>query len=252
MAVAAPAPPSSSSSSLAAPGLTAASSSPSPGHSPGKTTRIRFLDQLSPTSQRAYHDEQERKKEEKKTKMEEAGESETRIERVEQPSAAVLASQTAENTQYNRHHAPAPAPPPDLVQDTQQPGPPPAPAPDISAPAPVSGESQQQQQPRIVDIQTRYREQELIIQSRMYETQQPAAYLAPDPAQGGGYQNPVFDLEAAGGQGGSAGGGGPEPGWSRVTGRERRPKRWSFRRTNSGRFEHAGRVFPQTSPHSQR
>ena len=94
-------------------------------------------------------------------------------------------------------------------------------------------------------------EQELIIQSRMYETQQ-AAYLAPDPAHGGGYQNPVFDLEAAGGQGGSAGGGGPEPGWSRVTGRERRPKRWSFRRTNSGRFEHAGRVFPQTSPHSQR
>ena len=69
---------------------------------PCRTTKIRFLDQLSPEAQKAYHDEQERKKEEKKSKIEEIGESETRIETVEQPSAAVLASQTAENTQYNR------------------------------------------------------------------------------------------------------------------------------------------------------
>ena len=71
---------------------------------PCRTTKIRFLDQLSPEAQQAYHDEQERKKEEKKSKIEEIGESETRIETVEQPSAAALASQTAENTQYNRLH----------------------------------------------------------------------------------------------------------------------------------------------------
>ena len=43
--------------------------------------------------------EQERRKEEKKSKIEELGEVETKIDRVEQPSPAVLASQTAENTQ---------------------------------------------------------------------------------------------------------------------------------------------------------
>ena len=67
--------------------------------SSSRTTRIRFLDQLSPEAQQAYHDEQERKKEEKKSKIEESGENETKIETVEQPSAAALASQTAENTQ---------------------------------------------------------------------------------------------------------------------------------------------------------
>ena len=57
-----------------------------------KTTRIRFLDQLSPDAQKAYHDEQERRREEKKSKIEQVGESETRIERVEQPPASMLAS----------------------------------------------------------------------------------------------------------------------------------------------------------------
>ena len=90
-----------------------------------RTIRIRFLDQLSPEAQQAYHDEQERKKEEKKSKIEELAEVETRIERVEQPSAAMLARQTLENTQYNRQHAaPAaaetpepsgPAPPPPVT-----------------------------------------------------------------------------------------------------------------------------------------
>ena len=41
---------------------------------PCRTTKIRFLDQLSPEAQKAYHDEQERKKEEKKSKIEEIGE----------------------------------------------------------------------------------------------------------------------------------------------------------------------------------
>merc|ERR1719270_2214074 len=40
-----------------------------------KTTRIRFLDQLSPDAQKAYHDEQERRREEKKSKIEQVGES---------------------------------------------------------------------------------------------------------------------------------------------------------------------------------
>ena len=77
------------------------------GDTRGRNTRIRFLDQLSPEAQKAYHDEQERKKEEKKSKIEEVGESETKIETVAQPSAATLAditSQTVENTQFNRHH----------------------------------------------------------------------------------------------------------------------------------------------------
>ena len=86
---------------LAAPPLNHSEPASSPAT---KTTRIRFLDQLSPDAQKAYHDEQERRREEKKNKIEEVGESETRIERVEQPPASMLASQTAENTQYNRQH----------------------------------------------------------------------------------------------------------------------------------------------------
>ena len=138
---------------------------------PARITRIRFLDELSPDAQQAYHDEQERRKEEKKSRLEEVGESETRIERVSQvmmmkmmmmmmmmmmmvmmmvmvsqPPAAVLASQTAENTQYNRHQAG-----PDQEQEPEPesgPGPPQPPPPASQEPA-----------PRYVDIQTRYREQ---------------------------------------------------------------------------------------------
>ena len=125
-----------------------------------KTTRIRFLDQLSPDAQKAYHDEQERRREEKKSKIEEVGESETRIERVEQPPASMLASQTAENTQYNRQHirdtavvSGAPGGEADgLTNGHQEPEPGP-PQPPPGQPEPGS------QAPRFVDIQTRYREQ---------------------------------------------------------------------------------------------
>ena len=127
-----------------------------------KTTRIRFLDQLSPDAQKAYHDEQERRREEKKSKIEEVGESETRIERVEQPPATMLASQTAENTQYNRQHirdtavvSGAPGGEADgLTNGHQEPEPGPGPPqPPQGPPEPGS------QAPRFVDIQTRYREQ---------------------------------------------------------------------------------------------
>ena len=127
-----------------------------------KTTRIRFLDQLSPDAQKAYHDEQERRREEKKSKIEEVGESETRIERVEQPPASMLASQTAENTQYNRQHirdtavvSGAPGGEADgLTNGHQEPEPGPGPPqPPQGPPEPGS------QAPRFVDIQTRYREQ---------------------------------------------------------------------------------------------
>ena len=134
-------------------------SSPSPAT---KTTRIRFLDQLSPDAQKAYHDEQERRREEKKNKIEEVGESETRIERVEQPPASMLASQTAENTQYNRQHtrdtavvSSAPGGEAEGLTNghqEQEPGPGP--------PQPAQGPSEPgAQAPRFVDIQTRYREQ---------------------------------------------------------------------------------------------
>ena len=127
-----------------------------------KTTRIRFLDQLSPDAQKAYHDEQERRREEKKSKIEQVGESETRIERVEQPPASMLASQTAENTQYNRQHTRdtsvatgAPGGEADgLTNGHQDPEPGPGP------PQPPQGPSEPgSQAPRFVDIQTRYREQ---------------------------------------------------------------------------------------------
>ena len=127
-----------------------------------KTTRIRFLDQLSPDAQKAYHDEQERRREEKKSKIEQVGESETRIERVEQPPASMLASQTAENTQYNRQHirdssvaSGAPGGEADgLTNGHQDPEPGPGP------PQPPQGPSEPvTQAPRFVDIQTRYREQ---------------------------------------------------------------------------------------------
>ena len=69
--------------------------------------RIRFLDDLSPGAQQKYVDQQEKRREEKKTKLEEIsdnGGSTSNIEtKFEQPLASLLASQTAENTEYNRH-----------------------------------------------------------------------------------------------------------------------------------------------------
>ena len=69
--------------------------------------RIRFLDQLSPGAQQKYVDQQEKRREEKKTKLEEIsdnGGSSSNIDtKFEQPLASLLASQTAENTEYNRH-----------------------------------------------------------------------------------------------------------------------------------------------------
>ena len=69
--------------------------------------RIRFLDQLSPGAQQKYVDQQEKRREEKKTKLEEIsdnGGSSSNIEtKFEPPLASLLASQTAENTEYNRH-----------------------------------------------------------------------------------------------------------------------------------------------------
>jgi len=217
---------------------------------PCRTTKIRFLDQLSPEAQQAYHDEQERKKEEKKSKIEEIGESETRIETVEQPSAAALASQTAENTQYNRLHQQQEGGDggdgvlhnsSNTVSSCQ------APVSDTS----TSSHAQHNQVhennlPTIVGIQTRYSEQELIIQSRLYQSENQSIS---NVGVGNGYQNPVFDMEQGSGEVPSTSA--PDTaetqqdGWSRV--RERRPKRWSFRRSNSGRFEHNGRVWPNPS-----
>ena len=67
--------------------------------------RIRFLDQLSPGAQQKYVDQQEKRREEKKTKLEisDNGGSSSNIDtKFEQPLASLLASQTAENTEYNR------------------------------------------------------------------------------------------------------------------------------------------------------
>ena len=70
--------------------------------------RIRFLDELSPGAQQKYVDQQEKRREEKKTKLEEIsisenGGSSSNIDtKFEQPLASLLASQTAENTEYNR------------------------------------------------------------------------------------------------------------------------------------------------------
>ena len=68
--------------------------------------RIRFLDDLSPGAQQKYVDQREKRREEKKTKLEEIsdnGGSSSNIDtKFEQPLASLLASQTAENTEYNR------------------------------------------------------------------------------------------------------------------------------------------------------
>ena len=78
--------------------------------------------------------------------------------------------------------------------------------------------------------------QELIIQSRMYDTGH--------TGQGtNGYQNPVFDMTETNGDGDQDD---TTQGWSRV--KEQRPKRWSFGRSNSGRFEPSARVCPIPSP----
>ena len=66
--------------------------------------RIRFLDELSPGAQQKYVDQQEKRREEKKTKLEEISDNGgSNIDtKFEQPLASLLASQTAENTEYNR------------------------------------------------------------------------------------------------------------------------------------------------------
>lgn len=126
-----------------------------------RTIKIRFLDQLSPDAQKAYHDEQERKKEEKKSKIEELGEIETKIDRVEQPSPAVLASQTAENTQYNRHQPPITPTPTSTSCDTastSQQSEPPPPPPSASV-EPETAPQQNGPAPTLVDIQTHFSQQ---------------------------------------------------------------------------------------------
>ena len=67
--------------------------------------RIRFLDDLSPGAQQKYVSQQEKLREEKKTKLEEISDNGgSNIEtKFEPPLASLLASQTAENTEYNRH-----------------------------------------------------------------------------------------------------------------------------------------------------
>ena len=67
--------------------------------------RIRFLDDLSPGAQQKYVSQQEKLREEKKTKLEEISDNGgSNIDtKFEQPLASLLASQTAENTEYNRH-----------------------------------------------------------------------------------------------------------------------------------------------------
>ena len=73
--------------------------------------RIRFLEDLSPGAQQKYVDQQEKRREEKKTKLEEisdnGGTTTTTTTsnldtKFEPPLASLLASQTAENTEYNR------------------------------------------------------------------------------------------------------------------------------------------------------
>ena len=75
--------------------------------SSARTIRIRFLDELSPGAQQKYYHEQEKRREEKKTKLDEIpdnGGSSSNIDtNFEQPLASLLASQTAENTEYNRY-----------------------------------------------------------------------------------------------------------------------------------------------------
>ena len=159
----------------------------------GRTTRIRFLDQLSPTAQQAYQDEQERKREEKKSEISGLQES-TKIQTIVEQPPGLVANQTADNTEYNRvkpsEVAASPAEPQPEVPRTD--------CPQAGAPEPTLFELEQQ--PGNGGGRERY-------------------------GGPGGYQNPVFDPEF----------------------RERKPpRRWSFRRTNSGRD--LGRVCPVSQP----
>ena len=199
-------------------------------NTPGRTTRIRFLDQLSPEAQQKYQDEQDRKREEKKSEIEASERSlqeSTKVATIVEQPASVIANQTADYTEYNRVRNS------DVGRDVA----------DIhdsrnhdSRRRDGSSWQNGDIPRRVVDIHASYREQELIIQSRLYESE-----TGQEPTQNGygtegGYQNPVFDMEYGHETRRDSG---------QSSGRDRRPRRWSFRRSNSGRFESgSGRVCP--------
>ena len=214
---------------LSEPGTESGPSTPKE-NTPGRTTRIRFLDQLSPEAQQKYQDEQERKREEKKSEIEASERSlqeNTKVATIIEQPASIIASQTADYTEYNRVQTS------DVGRDVA----------DIhdsrnhdSRRRDGSNWQNGDVPRRVVDIHASYREQELIIQSRLYENGSAQDSMPNGYATNGGYQNPVFDMEYANESRSDMG---------NSSNRDRRSRRWSFRRSNSGRFESgSGRVCP--------
>lgn len=201
-------------------------------NTPGRTIRIRFLDQLSPEAQQKYQDEQDRKREEKKSEIEASERSlqeSTKVGNIVEQPASIIANQTADYTEYNRvRNSEVGRDVADIHDSRNQ----------DSRRREGSSWQNGDVPRRVVDIHASYREQELIIQSRLYESDggQEPTQNGYGGTQGGGYQNPVFDLEYGNESRRDFGNSGR---------RDRRPRRWSFRRSNSGRFESgSGRVCP--------
>merc|ERR1719510_1864590 len=138
-----------------------------------RTIRIRFLDQLSPGAQQRYADEQEKKRE-----------------------------VTTDYTQYNKLRNGEATPDVAEVHPLNP------------AAVPQRGEAWQhegnQEGRRVIDIHTKYEEQQLLIQSgawtssslpessRIVTTTSASVEGPTVGGGGGGYQNPVFNLEAGG------------------------------------------------------
>ena len=202
-------------------------------NTPGRTTRIRFLDQLSPAAQQKYQDEQDRKREEKKSEIE-ASERElqesTKVQPIVEQPPDLIANQTADYTEYNRVRNSEVGRDVADIHDSRN---------HDSRRRDGSSWQNGENPRRVVDIHASYREQELIIQSRLYESEVEKEPLQNGYGNQGGYQNPVFDMEY-----------GHDIRENSANSRNRdhrRPRRWSFRRTNSGRFESgSGRVCPIT------
>ena len=79
---------------ISEPGLESGQSTPKE-NTPGRTTRIRFLDQLSPEAQQKYQDEQDRKREEKKSEIEASERSlqeSTKVGNIVEQSASIIAN----------------------------------------------------------------------------------------------------------------------------------------------------------------
>ena len=199
-------------------------------NTPGRTIRIRFLDQLTPEAQQKYQDEQDRKREEKKSEIE-ASESllqdGTKVATIVEPSASLIANQTADYTEYNRVRNSEVGRDVADIHDSRN---------HDSRRRDGSSWQNGDIPRRVVDIHASYREQELIIQSRLYESESGQETMQNGYGTKVGYQNPVFDMEYGHETRRDSG---------NSSGRDRRPRRWSFRRSNSGRFESgSGRVCP--------